>query len=105
MSSITIRNLSEETKRALADRAAREGDSLENLTRRLLDDAAGGSAAGNDLPYPRNLIAIVQTFGPNLVAEDLRDARTICRTPAYFPVDFNEGLELNESHRAGFHEE
>jgi len=40
MASITIRNLDEKTKQALRERAARNGNSMEEQTRRLLDAAA-----------------------------------------------------------------
>lgn len=41
MATLTIRNLSEETRRALKERAARHNHSMEAEVRAILDDAVG----------------------------------------------------------------
>ena len=58
MASITIRNLSAESKARLRQRAQQRGCSLEALVRSILDGAAeeAPSAAG----FPHNLLALVE---------------------------------------------
>jgi len=58
MASITIRNLSAESKARLRRRAEQRGCSLEALVRSILDHAADEpSSAGR---FPHNLIALVE---------------------------------------------
>ena len=58
MASITIRNLSAESKARLRQRAEQRGCSLEALVRSILDDAAERTPhAGR---FPHNLIALVE---------------------------------------------
>ena len=52
MASVTIRNLSEETKGLLADRARRHRHSLEEELRRILDEVARSEAANPDALEP-----------------------------------------------------
>ena len=59
MASITIRNLSEESKARLRRQAERRGCSLEALVRSILDQAAAvGSAPA--VRFPHNLMAVVE---------------------------------------------
>ncbi len=57
MASITIRNLSAESKTRLKRRAEERGCSLEALARSILDQAAEAPAATG---FPHNLIALVE---------------------------------------------
>ena len=59
MASITIRNLSAESKERLRRRAVRSGRSLEALARSILDQAAGEKPAAS-ASFPHNLIAVVE---------------------------------------------
>lgn len=52
MASVTIRNLSEETKGLLSARATRNRHSLEEELRRILDEAARTEAANPDALEP-----------------------------------------------------
>ena len=58
MASITIRNLSAESKARLRRRAAQRGCSLEALVRSILDGAAEEAPSANG--FPHNLIALVE---------------------------------------------
>ena len=58
MASITIRNLSAESKARLRRRAEQRGCSLEALVRSILDDAAEEAAPAGR--FPHNLIALVE---------------------------------------------
>ena len=58
MASITIRNLSAESKTRLRRRAEQRGCSLEALARSLLDQAAAESAEST--PFPHDLMAVVE---------------------------------------------
>ena len=53
MSSITIRNLPEETLRALRVRATLAGRSTEAEVRAILEQAASGRKKRNPAPWPR----------------------------------------------------
>ncbi len=58
MASITIRNLSVESKTRLKRRAKERGCSLEALARSILDQAAEDPPPANR--FPHNLIALVE---------------------------------------------
>ncbi len=58
MASITIRNLSDESKARLRQRAEQRGCSLEVLVRSILDDAAEDTAPAGR--FPHNLIVLVE---------------------------------------------
>ncbi len=58
MASITIRNLSQESKERLRQRAARRGCSLEALVRSILDSAAEETVVSTG--FPHDLIAVVE---------------------------------------------
>ena len=58
MASITIRNLSAESKARLRRRAEQRGCSLEALVRSILDGAAEEAPSANS--FPHNLIALVE---------------------------------------------
>ena len=58
MASITIRNLSPESKARLKQRAEVRGCSLEALARSILDEAAENAPAATG--FPHNLIALVE---------------------------------------------
>ncbi len=58
MASITIRNLSQETKERLRQRANQRGCSLEALVRSILDSATVHTKADSNFPY--NIIALVE---------------------------------------------
>ena len=58
MASITIRNLSPESKARLRRRAERQGCSLEVLARSILDQAAENTRAATG--FPHDLIALVE---------------------------------------------
>ncbi|NKC13961.1 MAG: hypothetical protein GKR94_17765 [Gammaproteobacteria bacterium] len=60
MASITIRNLSTETKERLRARAERHGSSLEALARSILDQAAQDFIPASLPRFPRDLIAMVE---------------------------------------------
>ena len=59
MASITIRNLSMESKERLRRRAARSGRSLEALARSILDQAAAEEPA-TSARFPHDLVAVVE---------------------------------------------
>ena len=59
MASITIRNLSVESKERLRRRAARSGRSLEALVRSILDQAAAEEPA-TSARFPHDLVAVVE---------------------------------------------
>ena len=59
MASITIRNLSVESKERLRRRAARSGRSLEALVRSILDQAAAEEPA-NSARFPHDLVAVIE---------------------------------------------
>ena len=59
MASITIRNLSMESKERLRRRAARSGRSLEALARSILDQAAAEAPAAL-ARFPHDLVAVVE---------------------------------------------
>ncbi len=58
MASITIRNLSQETKERLRLHAIARGCSLESLARSILDSATVETAPKSNFPY--NLIALLE---------------------------------------------
>ena len=58
MASITIRNLSQETKERLRLRAGQRGCSLEALARSILDTAAASTETNSNFPY--DLISMVE---------------------------------------------
>ena len=58
MASITIRNLSPESKAKLRRRAERRGCSLEALARSILDQAAEDTSVATG--FPDDLIAVVE---------------------------------------------
>ena len=58
MASITIRNLSPESKARLRRRAEQRGCSLEALARSILDQAAEDTPVGTG--FPHDLIALVE---------------------------------------------
>ena len=58
MASITIRNLSQESKERLRRHAARRGCSLEALVRSILDSAAEESVVSAG--FPHDLIAVIE---------------------------------------------
>lgn len=58
MASITIRNLSEESKARLRQRAQQRGCSLEALVRSILDGAAEETPSAGR--FPHNLLALVE---------------------------------------------
>jgi plasmid stability protein len=60
MTSITVRNLSEETKSRLRRQAAASGRSLEAYVRTLLDQAAGAPDPAPAARFPHDLIALVE---------------------------------------------
>lgn len=57
MASLTIRNLSDESKERLRQRAKSAGVSLESLARSILDRAA--HAPADESRFPHDLIALV----------------------------------------------
>ena len=59
MASITIPNLSVESKERLRRRAARSGRSLEALVRSILDQAAAEVPA-TSATFPHNLVAVAE---------------------------------------------
>ena len=59
MASITIRNLSVESKERLRQRAAHSGRSLEALVGSILDQAAAGEPAAS-ARFPHDLVAIAE---------------------------------------------
>ena len=61
MASITIRNLSPESKAKLRRRAEQRGCSLEALARSILDQAAEDTAVA--IGFPDDLIALVEPGG------------------------------------------
>lgn len=64
MPSVTVRNISEETKGLLVRRAAGKGLSLEEELRRILDDAARCEAGNPDMVEPLgSFIARVMASG------------------------------------------
>lgn len=60
MASITVRNLSEETKARLKAHASRTGRSLEAYVRWVLDQAARSAPKQRDKPFPHDLVALVE---------------------------------------------
>jgi plasmid stability protein len=60
MTSITVRNLSEETKTRLRQQAVASGRSLEAHVRTLLDQAAGAPSTVSAAHFPHDLIALVE---------------------------------------------
>ena len=58
MASITIRNLSAESKERLRRRADQRGCSLETLARSILQEAAGETVQSTRFPY--NLMEVVE---------------------------------------------
>ena len=82
MAQLIVRNLDEETKRRLRERAARHGRSMEAETRDILQ-----TALFREGREPRNLAALFrELFGPEggVDLPDLRD-----RTP-HEPISFVE---------------
>jgi len=59
MASITIRNLSAESKERLRRRAAHSGRSLEALARSILDQATAEEPAAST-GFPHDLVAVVE---------------------------------------------
>ena len=79
MASITIRNLSAESKERLRRRAEHSGRSLEALARSILDQAAAEEPAAS-ARFPQDLVAVVEP------GEDIEPhLRTIDRPQS--PVD------------------
>lgn len=78
MASITVRNLSAESKARLKRRAEERGCSLEGLVRSILDQAAEEVPTANR--FPHNLIALVE------VGEDIEPFIREHRQPQE-PVD------------------
>ena len=71
MASITIRNLSDESKERLRQKAKSAGLSLESLARSILDHAATASDTAS--PFPHDLIALVEPgedIGPFIERHD-----------------------------------
>ena len=71
VASITIRNLSEETKERLRKRAKQRGCSFEALARSILDEAANKTEQNTNFPY--NLMSLVEPgedIEPYLQAHD-----------------------------------
>ena len=71
MASLTIRNLSDESKERLRRRAKSAGVSLESLARSILDHAA--RAPADESPFPHDLIASVppgEDIDPHLARHD-----------------------------------
>ena len=60
MTSITVRNLSEETKTRLRQQAVASGRSLEAHVRSLLDQAAGAPQPMSAARFPHDLIALLE---------------------------------------------
>jgi plasmid stability protein len=60
MPSITVRNLSEETKAKLREQASASGRSLEAHVRGLLDQAVGAGAPVRTTAFPHDLMALVE---------------------------------------------
>ncbi|MBK1629549.1 hypothetical protein CKO31_02100 [Thiohalocapsa halophila] len=60
MTSITVRNLSEETKTRLRQQAVASGRSLEAHVRSLLDQAAGAPQPTSAVRFPHDLIALLE---------------------------------------------
>ena len=71
MASITVRNLSDESKERLRAKAKSAGVSLESLARSILDQAAQASIL--ESPFPHDLIALVEPgedIGPYIAQHD-----------------------------------
>lgn len=60
MASITVRNLSEDTKARLRERASASGRSLEAYVRALLDQAANRDEGARSMRFPHDLMALVE---------------------------------------------
>jgi len=60
MTSITVRNLSEDTKTRLRQQAVASGRSLEAHVRSLLDQAAGATQSASAARFPHDLIALLE---------------------------------------------
>ena len=76
MASVTIRNLSEETKGLLAMRATRHRHSLEEELRHILNEAARTEAANPDVNEPLgSFIMRVMRPGNDDVADAINAAR------------------------------
>ncbi|WP_295881455.1 hypothetical protein [uncultured Thiohalocapsa sp.] len=60
MTSITVRNLSEETKTRLRQQAVASGRSLEAHVRSLLDQAAAATQSTSAARFPHDLIALLE---------------------------------------------
>ena len=72
MASITIRNLSVESKERLRRRAARSGCSLEALVRSIFDQAAA-EEPDTSARFPHDLVAVVEPgedIEPHIRASD-----------------------------------
>lgn len=66
MAAITIRNLSDDTKRRLRMRAAEHGRSMEAEAREILSDALAPEAQRVDLSWVEGLIELGREYGgPN----------------------------------------
>jgi hypothetical protein len=78
MASVTIRNLSEETKALLAQRASRRRHSLEEELRQILDEAARAEAGNPDALEPLGSF-IVRITRPGYADVARRDR---CAAPA-----------------------
>jgi plasmid stability protein len=73
MNSITVRNLSEETKARLRRQAVASGRRLEAYVRTLLDQAAGAPSPASAAGFPHDLIALAQRMAvATRVADDVR---------------------------------
>lgn len=86
MASVTIRNLSEETKALLADRARRHRRSLEEELRRILDAAARAEAGNPDALEPLGSFIVRITRPGYADVADFIDAQR--KAPDRPPVSF-----------------
>ena len=60
MASITVRNLSDETKSRLREQASASGRSLEAYVRGVLDQAASVAVSERTSRFPHDLMALVE---------------------------------------------
>ncbi len=82
MAQLVVRNLDNDVKRRLQDRASRQGRSMEEEVREILRSAA----AQDDLPLPEPLGArIARRFsGLGMAADDLPELGSQAARPANF---------------------
>ena len=86
MASVTIRNLSQETKDALVERARRHKRSLEEELRRILDEAARADAGNPDALEPLGSFIVRITRPGYADLADFIDAQR--KAPDRPPVSF-----------------